>query len=199
MASDPRPIEKAPYEGRHLLGVLLAQRRAELGYTHVPAFVRARLPLTEKGNPNTRLAADIEKAYRDNFPEPRLRQLARAYLVDFGSLVAVAHGRARTLVPEPPAAPPAPASDTGWLPPISDPARIAAARPYADRIHARLRHLAAQGITDPDGRQVFGPGPDASTWDGTAGRWDLDERVWMIADMQRRDGGRDGSSGTGTG
>ena len=81
---------------------------------------------------------------------------------------------------------------------MTDPARIASARPYADRIHARLRQLAAQGITDPGGDRVFGPGPDAKTWDGTAGRWDLDERVWMIADMQRRDGGRPGA-GTGTG
>src|SRR5258708_4933088 len=53
MASDPRPIEKAPPEARRLLGVLLAQRRAELRHTHWPAFPPDRPPLTHSGNPAT--------------------------------------------------------------------------------------------------------------------------------------------------
>jgi hypothetical protein len=193
--------------------VLLGQRRTELGYTHLPAFARARLPLTPSGNPNTRLLADIEKAYRDNFPEVRLRQLAHAYLVAYESLVAVAHLRSRALVPVPPAGPAAPvvpAEPPGWMPPMTDPARTASARPYADRIWDRLRLLAIRGITDPDGTQVFlraaadprdydgiGTPADAKAWDGTGERLDLPGRVWLIADMQRRDAGR-GGSGTGT-
>jgi hypothetical protein len=101
MTGHRRPLAQAPAEGRRLLGVLLAQRRAELGYTHVPAFVRTRLPLTPSGNPNTRLAHDIEHAYRASFPEPRLRQIAQAYLVTYESCIAVAYLRAGTLTPAP--------------------------------------------------------------------------------------------------
>jgi hypothetical protein len=188
MASDTRPIEGAPRETRLLLGVLLAQRRTELGYTHVPAFVRARLPLTEKGNPNTRLAADIEKAYRDNFPEPRLRQLARAYLVDYDSLVAVAHGRAHALVPLSPAAPAVPvaAPAGGWVPPVTDPDSEVAIRPYFDPVNEHRIALAARGITAPSGAQMFGEGTeDAMTWDGVGARLEIRDRVWLIAELRR--------------
>ncbi len=206
MASDPRPIEKAPPEGRRLLGVLLAQRRAELGYTHWPAFARDRLPLTEKGNPNTRLLADIEHAYRDTFPEPRLRQLARAYLVDYHSLVDVAHLRADALVPASPAAVAAglpagaPLTDgpDGWRPPIADKARRDADAPYAMEIMERLLALADRGVTDPSGAQVFpGAAGDAMAWDGIGARLDVRDRVWFIADLRRRADGRAGNSGTG--
>src|SRR6185437_12961122 len=104
MAASLMPIEDATAEGRELLGALLAQRRKELGYTHWPAFARDRLPLTPQGNPNTRLLADIEKAYRSRFPEPTLRQLAQAYRVDYQSVIDVAHLRARALTPLRPAA-----------------------------------------------------------------------------------------------
>ena len=74
---------------------------------------------------------------------------------------------------------------------MADAARIASGRPYADRIWDRLRRLAADGITDPSGGQLFRPGsPDAQAWDGTGARLDLPDRVWLIADMQRRDDGR---------
>lgn len=185
-------IEAAPHRWG-LLGELLQARRLELGYKHRPAFARERLPLTGDGNPNVRLVADIENNYRDSYPAGTLRQLARAYEIAYSSLAAVLRGETDALAPS---GAPAPAvtPDAGQMPPMSEPARIASARPYADRIHARLRHLAAQGITDPDGTQVFPRSPaDAKTWDGTAGRWDLDDQVWMIADMQRRDGGRNGS------
>src|SRR6266704_2765483 len=76
MASGPPPIKDAPEDGRRILGELLPQRRIELGYARRPAFARDRLPLTPMGNPNTRMLADIEKAYRKRFPEPTLRQLA---------------------------------------------------------------------------------------------------------------------------
>jgi hypothetical protein len=185
--ADRRPVIKGPDDAWKRLGELLQLRRAELGYKRRPAFTR------EHGI-NIRLVTDIENAYRPNtFLTPTLRDIAQAYQVTYDSLIAVLAGKEDELAPAPPAVPSAPAGGA-WLPPFSDPARIAAARPYQDRIRARLNHLSAQGITDPDGVQVFGPGPDASTWDGTAGRWDLDERVWMIADMQRRDGGRDGGN-----
>ncbi len=183
------PIEDAPEEGRVLLGALLAQRRKELGYTHWPAFARDRLPLTPMGNPNTRMLADIEKAYRKRFPEPTLRQLARAYLVNYRSLLDVAHLRRNTLIPVSPDDAPAepPAEPPGWAPPVLGAAHPAAVRPYADRIWERLRQLALRGVADPDGGQVFGPGtPDAKTWDGTGARGlDLPDRVWLVADLQR--------------
>ena len=186
MASDRRPVVRAPEAAWQRLGALLQLRRAELGYRRRPAFTRDR-------GINIRLVTDIENAYRPNtFLTPTLRDIAQAYRVTYDSLTAVLAGTADDLAPAAPAAPPAADPGAGWLPPMTDPARIAATHPYTARIYRRLLNLAAQGITDPDGEKVFGPGPDAKTWDGTAGRWDLDERVWMIADMQRRDGARNG-------
>lgn len=200
MASDLRPIEGAPPEGRRLLGVLLQQRRAELGYTHRPAFTRDRLPLTPSGNPNTRLAADIEEAYRDNFPEPRLRQLARAYLVTYESFAAVAHLRARALVPvaTDPAAPPA-APDGNWQPPILDRGRRAADAPWAAPIMERLLELRDAGIASPPGSRLF---PAGSRWARLWDNPDLDgmddrDKAWFIADLQRRAAGRNAGSETG--
>ena len=195
MASQLRPIEKAPIEGRRLLGALLAQRRAELGYTHWPAFARDRLPLTPSGNPNTRLLADLEKAYRDNFPEPRLRQLAQAYLVTYESLTDVAHLRARVLTPLSPAAAPEPAAGTS---PYTAPARTAADRPWFDEINERRIALAARGVTAPSGPQMFPDSPDdAKAWDGIGARLPVGDRVWFIADLRRAAArsGRDGHSG----
>jgi hypothetical protein len=70
-------------------------------------------------------------------------------------------------------------------------ARINADRPYADEVWQRLKRLAADGIADPPGEQVF-PGEhehdDARAWDDPDLRRDLSifERVWVIADLQRR-------------
>jgi hypothetical protein len=195
MTSDPRPIEEAPVVGRRLLGTLLQQRRVELGYTHRPAFARDRLPLTPSGNPNTRLLADLEEAYRDNFPEPRLRQLARAYQVTFESMVDIAHLRHNLLIPAAPEAP-SPGIPAGWDAPFTDLARRAADRPWFDSINERRVELAAMGITDPSGAQMFGRGTDdAKAWDSIGARLPIADRVWFIADLRRRAHGRGGTSG----
>ncbi len=201
MASDLRPIEQAPLEGRRLLGVLLAQRRQELGYTYWPAFAKARLPMTPSGNPNTRLLADIEKAYRDNFPEGRLRQLAQAYLVDYGSLVDVAHMKARALIPLPPAVSASlPVVSAHILPPapMDDEARESSVRPYAVRLWDELLRLAARGVTDPPGVMLGLPPGDAKVWDGSAGAMSLADRAWLVADIQRRRDARTADSRRGT-
>ena len=192
MPAEPRPIEQAPLQGRQLLGALLGQRRAELGYTHRPAFARERLPLTPQGNLNTRLLADLEEAYRDNFPEVRLRQLAQAYLVTYDSVVAVAHGRARALVPLA-AAPDATVTE---LPPMTGRDRVTSDREYFRPIADRRALLARQGIMDPSGAQMFGEGTeDARTWDGRVGRsLSVYDRMWLIADLRRREAGRDNGS-----
>jgi hypothetical protein len=186
---------KAPRGRWLLLGELLQARRQELGYKYRPAFARERLQPTDEGNPNVRLVADAEMGYRDTFPPGTLREIARAYEVAYDSVTAVLDGRADALAPAVPAAPAAPVTR---LPPMTDAARIASARPYADAINRRLRELAGQGLPDPGGVQVFGPGPDAKTWDGIGARLDIDDRVWFIADLQRRADGRDGS-GSGAG
>lgn len=195
MASEPRPIEGAPLEGRRLLGVLLAQRRVELGYTHWPAFARERMPLTPSGNANTRLLADLEKAYRDTFPEPRLRQLAQVYMVTYASMIDVAHLRARALEPAHPAAPAAAAAPPDMTPPMP-PAQAASDRPFFDVINERRVALALRGVHAPTGAQMFGDGTDdAQAWDGIGARLDIGARVWFIADLRRRAADRNGTSG----
>jgi len=191
MAKSMMPIEGAPAEGRELLGALLAQRRKELGYTHWPAFARDRLPLTPQGNPNTRLLADIEKAYRKRFPEPTLRQLAQAYRVDYQSVIDVAHLRASALVPQRPAAPagevpPRPAAP-GDAPPFF-PARSERDRPWFDEINERRFALAALGVIDPTGAQMFPADPEAArAWDSIAVYGiPVGDRVWIVADLRRR-------------
>jgi hypothetical protein len=198
MAASLMPIEDAPDEGRRLLGALLAQRRKELGYTHWPAFARARLPLTPSGNPNTRLLADIEKAYRKRFPEPTLRQLARAYEVTYESVTDVAHLRARALTPAFPAAASARVPDES--PPMS-PAQAAADRPYYDPVNDRRFDLAAEGILDPTGEQMFPADPEAArAWDGPFGRsLPVGDRVWFIAELRRLAAARNAGPNSGTG
>jgi hypothetical protein len=179
-----------------LLGELLQGRRQELGFKFRPAFARERLPLTDDGNPNTRLVADIENAYDsriNTFPAGTLRLLAGAYEATYDSVLAVLAGKADALVPAAPAAPP----DDSL--PLS-PARAASDRPWYREINERRVALAARGITDPDGAQMFPDRPDdAKAWDGIGARLDIDARVWFIADLRRRAAGRagrDGSSGT---
>lgn len=179
MASDRRPVIRAPEAAWRRLGELLQLRRAELGYPRRPAFTRER-------EINIRLVTDIENAYRPNtFLTPTLREIARGYAVTYDSMVAVLLGHDDGLVPAPPEAP--------WQPPIAEPGRRDADRAYADRIYERLLDLAGRGIRNPPGDQLFAPGsPDAKTWDGTAGRMETRERVWLVADLQRRAEGRDG-------
>jgi hypothetical protein len=70
-------------------------------------------------------------------------------------------------------------------------ARINADRPYAVEVWQRLKRLAADGIADPSGEQVF-PGEherdDVRVWDDPSLRRNLSisDRVWVIADLQRR-------------
>jgi transcriptional regulator with XRE-family HTH domain len=88
-------------------------------------------------------------------------------------------------------------SDTIPSPPMTDAARTAADRPYADKIWQQLHALAAQGITDPSGHQLFPHFPaDAQTWDDIGTRLDTPDRVWLIADLRRRDAERRRHSGT---
>ena len=71
-------------------------------------------------------------------------------------------------------------------PPMTDPARIASDRPWFDAINERRVALAARGITDPSGAQMFPDSPDdAKAWDGIGARLGIGARVWFIADLQR--------------
>lgn len=169
------------------LGVLLRMRRAAIGYRHVPAFIRDR-------GVNTRMVGDIEHGRRDTYTHPSLEDVARAYEVTCDSMLDVVWSGAGELVPAQAEAEKPPAAAPGRLlpaAPMNDAARTAADRPYADRIWADLRAWAAKGVTDPSGAQLFGVGTaDAQAWDGTFGRMDDGDRVWHIADLQRRDGDR---------
>jgi hypothetical protein len=88
--------------------------------------------------------------------------------------------------PPAPARPAAPAADGQWLPPLSA-GRITQIRPYADAIFEKLFGLADQGVTQPTGEQLFGPGEDAATWDRRAELYSRTERAWMIAEFHGRE------------
>jgi hypothetical protein len=179
-----------------LLGELLQGRRQELGYRHRPEFARGRLPPTEQGNPNTRLVADVEMGYRDTFPPGTLRELARAYGVNYESAIAVLRGEADGLIPAKPALPPAPTtpgSDGRKASPANGEDNAAASWPYAEAIWELLYDLAVDGNSDPTGADLFGHGTDdARTWDDPRLRrlLPLRERVWNIADLCRREAGK---------
>jgi hypothetical protein len=182
MAPDRRPVTRAPEAAWRLLGQLLQLRRAELGYRRRPAFTKDR-------DINIRLVTDIENAYRPNtFLNPTLRDVAQAYAVTWESLAGVLAGTAEKLEPAPPPSP------VTQLPPVTGAQRRGSDYPYFTAIERRLRELAGQGITDPSGIQVFGPGRDAETWDGIGSRLDMDDRAWLIADLQRRADGRNGGA-----
>lgn len=167
------------------LGALLRLRRAALGYRHVPAFVRDR-------GINARMAGDIEHGRRDTFTFPSLADAARAYDVTYDSMMEVVWSGAGELAPVP-AAPP-PDEDT---PPMT-PERAAAGRPWFDEINERRVALAAEGITNPTGAQMFGAGTDdARAWDEHP-YWSVSDRVWFIAEVRRWAAGRAPNSGTGT-
>jgi hypothetical protein len=69
---------------------------------------------------------------------------------------------------------------------------IARARPYADRIWARLRELAAQRVTSPSGAEVFPNSPQhARAWDTWADSRSDHVRIWLIAITQMRDDSAD--------
>jgi len=195
---------RAPNRKRHaaagdgrwgLLGELLQARRQELGFKFRPAFARERLPLTDDGNPNVRLVTDIENNYRPGtYSVGTLRLLAQAYAVTYESVQALLAGGADRLVPAPPA--PSPAADLGWTPPTDEAGRDAANRPWFDEINERRVALAARGVTDPSGPQMFPDAPDdAKAWDGIGPQMEIRDRVWIIADLRRRAAGRSGTSG----
>lgn len=183
MASDRRPVVRAPEAAWQRLGELLQLRRAELGYKRRPGFTRDR-------DINIRLVTDIENAYRPNtFLNATLREISQAYAVTYDSLTAVLAGSADALEPA------APLASVTELPPMTSGARIASDRPYFDEINERRVALAARGITDPSGVQLFPGSPDdAKTWDGIGARMEIRDRVWFIADLQRRADGRDGDT-----
>jgi len=186
----------APEDRWKLLGeLLLERRRVTLGHQFRTTFARARLPLTPDGNPNTRRVDDLESNRRANrWPPGTLKEMAAAYQVTYESMLAVLSGESDTLVPAgpalaPPAALPVPGEPPGWI--ASEEGRTAADRPYADRIRGRVDLLRMQGVADPSGAQLFGEGtPDARDWDKYAADWDIGDRIWFIADIQRRAAGR---------
>jgi hypothetical protein len=163
------------------LGELLQRRREELGYDHRPAF-------SEERDINIRRVADIERNYRPNtYPIGALAKIARAYAVTYESVTAILRGEAGELAPEAPAASPGPAPGPGWPPPPLGAARVAAAAPYTGPIWERIAALAARGVTDPSGADVFpASSRHARAWDATAEWWPAGDRVWMVADLQAR-------------
>jgi hypothetical protein len=161
------------------LGKLLEARRGELGYESRPAFERAT-------GLNTRLAADVEKGYRDNFKPDTIGRIAAAYQVTSGSMMAVLRGDAAELVPAaPPRPPPAPPVPAGGVPSWMTEEEKRRLQPWADEIWERLvRHG-----QDASGAVLFGAGTqDAADWDAWKARgvWSLREMVAMAAEVRRR-------------
>jgi len=176
---------------RRLLGELLRLRRAVIGYRYVPAFVKDR-------DINTRMVGDIEHGRRDTYTFPTLKDIAAAYKVTYESMMAVVWSDAGELVPEEQAPQEAPAAAPAGDPPFADPARAAGDRSYFDEINEQRFALAAAGILDPTGAQMFpDDADDARAWDGIGARLDIGARVWFIADLRRRAADRNGNSGTG--
>jgi len=181
--ADRRPVVRAPETAWQRLGELLQLRRGELGYKRRPGFTRDR-------GINIRLVTDIENAYRpDTFLNPTLQEIAQAYQVTYDSVLAVLHGEADALSPAAPAGPP------GWEPPAF-PDRDAELRPWFDPVNERRVALAAQGVTDPSGEQMFGKGTDdAKAWDGIGARLRIGDRVRFIAELRRNASNRNGPAG----
>ena len=182
--ADRRPVVRAPEAAWRRLGELLQLRRADLGYKRRPAFTR------EHGI-NIRLVTDVENAYRPNtFLTPTLREIARAYEVTYESVIAVLGAKAGELVP---------AGSGDGMPPMTA-ERAATDRDFFKPLNERRVALAARGVTDPSGAQMFPDAPDdAKAWDGIGGRLDIGDRLWFIADLRRRAHGRvPPNSGTGT-
>ena len=73
-------------------------------------------------------------------------------------------------------------------PPLLHSARVNADRPYAEKMWRRLEDLAVCGVIDSDGSQLFPDRPDdARLWnDPRLEPMTLPDRVWLIADLQRR-------------
>jgi hypothetical protein len=180
------------------LGQLLELRRRTIGYTWRTDFERER-------RVNRRMAADIEKAAPgrvNTFTNGSLGLVAQGYAVDYESMLAVLRGEADELVPVPVApvnpdlvpVPAGPAAAPDGASPF-DPARSVQDRPWFDEINERRVALAARGVTDPDGAQMFPADPEAArAWDSIAAYGvPAGDRVWAIADLRRRAAGRAGT------
>lgn len=197
MSEGRRPAVRADIGAWRKLGELLQLRRAELGYRRRPAFTRDR-------DINIRLVTDIENNYRPNtYLTGTLREIAQAYAVTYDSLTGVLAEQAAELTPT--AAPAVPLT-TGPGSSIEPPPRAymtaeeaAAGQADADTIRDRLLAIAdKEGIAPGNvtGTRLFGEGtPDAATWDRAAGRFDAWQRIWMIAEIRRRELAR-GTNGT---
>jgi hypothetical protein len=197
-----RAVTGVPSERWALFGrALQAWREDVLGY-------QARSRFADDRSINLRLVQDLEKNYRPGtYTKWALQDAAQAYKVPYspedgpGSVLAFLRGETDTLAraSAAPAASPAVIEVPGLPPaPFDDPGREAACRPYAETIWKRFLDL-PRSVTDPSGAQMFGEDtPDAKTWDGIGTRLDLPDRVWLIADLQRRDAARAGNAGTGT-
>jgi hypothetical protein len=193
---------KAPPAAWQRLGRLLELRRRTIGYTWRTDFERER-------RVNRRMAADIEKAAPDRidtFTNGSLGLVAQGYAVDYESVLAVLRGEADELVPvlvapvNPDLVPLPPAVPAAGDPPFADPARGSSDQPYFDEINERRVALAARGIIDPTGAQMFPDCPDdARAWDGIGARLPVADRVWFIADLRRRAVSRVPNSGTAAG
>jgi hypothetical protein len=191
-ANRRRSAITAPYDRWVLLGSRLELRRRTLGYTWRPDFERER-------GVNKRLAADIEKAARDRvgkFMPGTLQLVAQGYAVAYESVLALLRGETDDLVPVPVALAPGPPDLSS---PFADPGRTDLNRPWFDPVNERRVRLAAKGITDPDGEQIFPDAPDdAKAWDNIGDSIPVGDKVWILADLRRRAAGRAGDSGTGT-
>lgn len=161
------------------LGVLLKQRRAELGY-------RSRQAFTAATKLDYRLIYDIEEARRVNFGVTTLTAIEIGYRIRPGSIEAYVNDGAglEPLTDWPSVAYSRP-GEQDWL----TPEEVRDARLFADPIFRRLLELERQGVERPGGRDVF---PDEPRW---AEEWDLNRKdldddkialAWLIADAKTR-------------
>lgn len=172
-------------------------REDELGY-------QVRRHFAEDRHINLRLVQDLEKNYRPGtYTKWALQDAARAYEIAPAaargeiapSMLAVLHGEARTFVrAESTEDGREAAGPAGFFPrtlppsPFADPARTAAARPYALAIWERILDLPHR-VTDPSASHLGLSGDDAKVWNGN-GSLPLGDRAWALADVQRREAGR---------
>lgn len=198
----PRPDRKRKGSPEWIrLGELLADRRAGLspdyeGHGGRAAFARDR-------GVNLKLIQDIELNARENFTAPTLRDvIAPAYRVTFESVRAALAGGDLEPAPEPEPGPEdapylidpdRPVGRPGGMitPELVDRADV----DYMDAAREREAELRRQGITEPDGEQMF-PGSvalaaayDADRLRGSTVR----QAAWVACLMQARADQREAS------
>lgn len=163
----------------------MQRRRAQLGYETRAAMARAT------GRPKReRTITDLEKGYRDTFQLDTLEWFTEIYQVTFASLEAFLAGKAEELEP---AAPPAPPAAHGALPPMTDPARRAAAIPYHDAIRDAIddwQHAHPGTLPeDVPGAALFDDPWYVRTWEDPKLRaaFTITQLIWLLADIRRAD------------